>query len=165
MGKAVETETLHIKRNPEGTYRLTTELLLDRDIDQVFEFFSSPHNLSRITPAWLSLRVRTRNPIHMGKGTRIRYRFRVRGVPAIWHSEITAWDPPHRFVDEQRVGPFRRWVHEHRFERVGGRTLAKDSVTYAVPGGRLVHGLLVGRELRRLFGYRHERLRAILDPN
>ncbi len=162
MDRQVQSGNLQIEHRRGGTYRLTTELLLDMGIDEVFEFFSSPHNLNRITPRWLSLRVRTGKEIAMKKGARIRYRFRVRGVPAIWHSEITAWEPPHRFVDEQRIGPFRRWIHEHTFEDVDGQTLARDSVIYAVPGGRLVHNLFVGRDLRRLFNYRHERLKAIL---
>ncbi|HEX2053805.1 MAG TPA: SRPBCC family protein [Actinomycetota bacterium] len=152
---------LRISRERRGVYRLTTELLVDRPIDEVFEFFSDPRNLENITPGWLTLRVRTRERIVMRKGTRIRYRFRVRGVPAIWHSEITAWEPPHRFVDEQSLGPFRMWVHEHTFEEIDGRTLARDSVTYKVPGGRLLHGLFVEKDLRRLFGFRHDRLLQI----
>ncbi|CAN5897816.1 SRPBCC family protein [soil metagenome] len=128
------SETLQIERGPGQEYRLTTSMVLDREIDEVFEFFSDPHNLTQITPRWLSLRVRSTDRIEMAEGIRIRYGFRVRGVPAIWHSEITAWEPPYRFVDEQRLGPFRKWVHEHVFEPVAGGTRAIDSVTYGVLG-------------------------------
>lgn len=154
---------LDITRAPGGGYRLTTSILLDRDINEVFDFFSDPHNLALITPRWLSLTVRSKERIEVRRGTRIRYRFRVRGVPAIWHSEITAWEPPYRFVDEQRLGPFRRWVHEHVFEESTAGTRAVDNVSYAVPGGRLVHGLFVAKDLRRLFTHRHARLRALLE--
>lgn len=158
-----DSDALQIKRDPGGGYRLTTSMTLDRDIDEVFEFFSDPHNLKEITPRWLSLRVRSSNRIEMAAGTRIRYRFRVRGIPAIWHSEITRWDPPYRFVDEQRLGPFLSWVHEHIFEAAEGGTLATDNVTYAVPGGSVIHRLFVGRDLRRLFTHRHRRLKEILE--
>lgn len=158
-----DSDALQIRRDPGGGYRLTTSMMLDRDIEEVFQFFSDPHNLKEITPRWLRLRVRSANRIEMAEGTRIRYRFRVRGIPAIWHSEITTWDPPYRFVDEQRLGPFRSWVHEHIFEVSKGGTLATDNVTYAVPGGSVIHRFFVGRDLRRLFAHRHRRLKEMLE--
>ena len=52
----------------------------------------------------------------MLRGAQISYRLRLRGLPLRWRSEITAWEPPHRFVDEHAAGPYRSWVHERRFE-------------------------------------------------
>jgi ligand-binding SRPBCC domain-containing protein len=84
----------------------------------------------------------------------------VRGVPLRWRSEITAWEPPRRFVDEQRRGPYRLWIHEHTFEALdGGRTLCDDRVRYAVPGGGLANRLLVAPDLRRIFAHRARKLR------
>jgi ligand-binding SRPBCC domain-containing protein len=143
-------------------FRLRTELVIAQGIDDVFEFFSDAHNLERITPPWLRLRVLTPRPIDMGVGARIRYRFRIRGIPARWDSEITAWEPPFRFVDEQRGGPFRHWVHEHTFFAEGEQTIARDDVHYAVPGGRAFHDLFVRKDLERLFSYRHTQLIWIL---
>ena len=51
----------------------------------------------------------------MRPGTLIDYRLRFRGFPLRWRSEITAWDPPHRFADAQVKGPYRQWIHEHSF--------------------------------------------------
>lgn len=159
------TSSLRIERHAGGIFRLRTELVLARGIEEVFEFFSDAHNLEWITPPWLRLRVLTPHPIDMGVGARIRYRFRVRGIPGCWASEITAWEPPFRFVDEQRGGPFRRWVHEHTFLTRQGQTIARDDVCYAVPGGRLLHDLFVRNDLERLFSYRHAQLTRILgDP-
>lgn len=155
---------LQMVRGAAGSYRLSVETLLDGGLDEVFEFSSQPQYLNDITPPWLTLRVKNPEHVLMAAGTRITYRFRMGGIPAIWHSEITVWEPPYRFVYRQRLGPFRRWVHEHTFEPAGSRTLARDTVEYAVSGGRLVHDLFVGPALRRLFTYRHQRLKEVLKP-
>jgi ligand-binding SRPBCC domain-containing protein len=161
--KTWATPPLQIQRHAQGTFRLRTELVIARGIEEVFAFFSDAHNLGRITPSWLHLQVLTPRPIDMGVGTRIRYQFRVRGIPARWDSEITAWQPPLRFVDEQRRGPFRSWVHEHTFLAQDEQTIARDDVCYAVPSGRLFHDLFVRADLERLFCYRHTQLAKIFD--
>lgn len=136
---------------------LRTSVRVAWPLDQVFPFFSDAHNLDRITPPWLRFRVLTPRPIRMGKGATIDYELRVRGVPIRWTSEITAWEPPHRFVDEQVRGPYRKWVHEHLFATKEGGTEIVDEVTYAAPGGilePLLHGLFVKRDLARIFSFR-----------
>lgn len=159
----LERSPLSIERAPDGGYRLTTRMAIKRGLRDVFEFSSDPHNLKLITPKWLTLRVRTSDRIEMAVGARIRYKFRLHRVPAIWHSEITVWEPPYRFVDEQRIGPFRWWSHEHLFEETKGVTVARDNITYDVPLGRFVHILFVRRHLHRLFTHRHRQLKAILE--
>ena len=127
----------------------------------VFPFFAEAHNLEELTPDWLRFRVQTPPPIEMAVGVRINYRLRLRGIPIAWESEITAWEPPVRFVDEQRRGPYRQWVHEHRFREADGMTFAEDNVRYAVPGGWIADRLLVRRDVRKIFEYRREKLRQI----
>lgn len=141
---------------------LESELVVQRPIDEVFGFFSDAGNLERITPPWLQFEVLTPQPIEMGIGTRIDYRLRLHGLPLRWQSEITNWSPPYRFVDEQRRGPYRRWIHTHTFREQGGATQVSDHVAYAVWGGRLVDRLFVSRDLRKIFAYRGTRLSEIL---
>ena len=69
---------------------------------------------------------------------------------------------PHRFVDRQVRGPYRLWVHEHRFSPLGDGTTMRDVVEYAVPGGAVLERLLVGPDVRRIFEYRRERLGELL---
>jgi len=140
------------------TFRLETTLHLDTPRDRLFPFFADAFSLERITPPWLRFAVATPPPIRMAPGTLIDYRLRIRGLPVRWTSEITLWDPPRAFVDEQRRGPYRRWVHTHTFEDAGPATVVHDRVDYAVPGGGVVHRLLVAPELRRIFAHRHEAL-------
>ena len=140
---------------------LQTALWLPRPRDEVFCFFSDAHNLQAITPAWLQFRVLTSQPIEMKAGARIDYKFRVHGFPLRWQSEITKWEPPHLFVDEQRRGPYRQWIHEHRFEERDGGTLCTDNVRYAALGGRLIERLFVRRDVERIFAFRQRKMLEI----
>lgn len=146
------------------TFTLTNELWLPQSPEEVFPFFADAGNLELLTPPSLRFRILTSLPIEMAVGTLIDYRIRLRGMPIRWQSEITAWEPPYRFVDEQRRGPYCLWVHEHVFmPREGaaqnGGTLARDVVRYAVPGGAIVQRLFVASELERIFDYRNAALR------
>ena len=133
---------------------------------EVFEFFADAHNLEAITPPLLRFRVVTPAPILMGRGTLIRYRLRVRGVPVSWLTEIEAWDPPHRFVDRQVRGPYALWHHAHAFEADGDATVMRDVVRYRIgfgPLGALAAALVVQRDLDAIFAFRAERVRALLS--
>ena len=140
---------------------LRSEQWISRPLREVFDFFSDARNLERITPPLLRFKVLTPEPIEMRKGLLIDYRLRVRGLPVRWRSEITAWEPPQRFVDEQRRGPYRMWWHEHAFEERDGGTLCRDVVRYSVPGGRLVQRLFVDPDVKKIFAYRSEKLAEI----
>jgi ligand-binding SRPBCC domain-containing protein len=137
-----------------GGYRLDCETHLPHPIATVFPFFSDCRNLGLLTPDDLSFAILTPGPISMHLGLLIDYRIKLGGVPFTWRSEITAWEPPFRFVDEQRHGPYRKWVHEHRFEEDGRGTRMTDRVDFQSPGGRAVHALFVNRKVREIFRYR-----------
>ncbi len=141
------------------TFTLTNELWLPHQPQDVFPFFADAFNLERLTPPSLGFRVLTPPPIEMKVGTLIDYRVRLRGVPMRWQSEITEWEPPHRFADEQLRGPYRQWIHEHTFTAQDGGTIAKDTVRYAVLGGAIVQRLFVASELKHIFQYRNAALK------
>jgi len=144
-------------------FTLTNELWLPYPPDEVFPCFADAGNLERLTPPSLRFQIMTQLPIKMEVGALIDYRIRLRGIPMRWQSEITVWEPPYRFVDEQRRGPYRLWVHEHVFTpqkgtAQDGGTLARDIVKYGVFGGSIVQRLFVASELRRIFDYRNAAL-------
>ncbi|MGD2154896.1 MAG: SRPBCC family protein [Gemmatimonadales bacterium] len=153
---------LRISRIERG-YLLEARTELARPLDEVFDFFANAHNLEALTPAFLRFEILTPDPIILRKGTIIDYRLRLRGIPVRWRSEISVWEPPHRFVDTQLRGPYRWWIHEHRFEPAGRGTLMTDRVEYGVLGGDIVHGLFVAPDLRRIFAYRAERVADLVD--
>lgn len=140
---------------------LESGIWLPKLLKEVFPFFTDARNLELLTPPWLRFEVLEQSRNQITAGTRIGYRLRLRGIPIRWQSRISVWDPPKRFVDEQIRGPYRLWIHEHRFEERDGMTLAEDFVRYAVPGGRVVERLFVGRDVRRIFRYRRDRLQSI----
>jgi hypothetical protein len=140
-------------------HQFRSEIWLARPIKEVFAFFSNAANLDSITPPWLSFRTVARQPIEMHAGTVIDYRLRVRGFPVQWRSEITEWEPPYHFVDEQIRGPYRLWIHAHRFQTRNGGTLVCDDVRYAVPFDWLLHKFIVRPDVERIFAYRADCLR------
>ncbi len=145
-------------------FSVSSGTLIAKPLNDVFPFFSEARNLEELTPAWLRFQVLTPSPIEMAVGAKIDYRLRLRGIPISWQSEITAWEPPVRFVDQQRRGPYRLWIHEHHFREANGMTFAEDFVQYAVPGGWIANRLLVRRDMCRIFEYRREKLRQIFGP-
>ena len=145
---------------------LEASLDLAVPLDRVFAFFAAPENLEAITPAELCFHIRTPGPIAMRRGTVIDYSLRLWGIPLDWRTLISRWDPPTMFVDEQVRGPYRTWVHTHRFADLGGgRTRIADHVRYALPWPpfSLVALPLVTRQLGRIFGHRRRRVRELLE--
>jgi ligand-binding SRPBCC domain-containing protein len=129
-------------------------------------FFSNPRNLEKITPPPLGFQILSVLPDEMYPGMMIRYRVSpLLGIPMTWVTEITQVHEHRFFVDEQRVGPYRMWHHEHHFrELADGRLEMRDRVTYQLPFGWFsepVHALLVQPQLRTIFAYREKVVRDL----
>jgi ligand-binding SRPBCC domain-containing protein len=131
----------------------------------VFSFFEDPHNLSRITPAWMNLTIGAIDPLPIKANFRIEYRMRWLGFGGLkWVTLISDYQPPRYFADEQESGPYKYWRHVHTFDEVDGGTLMRDRVQYELPFGILgavTHRLIVARQLRGIFDYRNRQLRKI----
>lgn len=143
------------------TFTLRRTLWVPQPIDKVFPFFCDTRNLARITPAWLHFQNVGNGHSDFRIGTHLEHRLKVKGIPIRWVSEITEWDPPYGFVDEQRKGPYRYWRHEHRFREERDGTVCEDVVKYAVLGGDLVNRFFIAPDLKRIFDYRQEKLKKI----
>ena len=155
-----KTASLSLRRQ-DGFFTVETRLFLPRPLEIVFPFFADAANLETITPPWLRFEIITPHPIAMRAGALIEYRLQLHGIPLRWQSEITTWEPPHRFVDEQRRGPYRTWIHEHTFKESTGGCEVRDFVRYTVLGGWVADRLFVGHNVRRIFEYRARRLQEI----
>lgn len=138
-----------------------SEIWLPRPREELFVFFSDAANLQTLTPGWLHFQIITPVPIEIRAGSLIDYRLRIHGLPIRWQTKITVWEPPHRFVDVQARGPYRRWIHEHIFEPRGTGTVIRDRIRYGVPFDFLSHRWFVRPDIERIFAYRTEKMRAL----
>lgn len=145
------------------TQILHRSAFVPKPVEEVFPFFAKAANLTKITPSWLDFEILTPEPIEMREGLVIDYRIRLRGIPMRWRSEISVWNPPHSFVDEQLKGPYRLWVHEHKFEPMDGGTKITDHIRYAVWGGALIERIFVRPDLKRIFDGRQQRMAELFD--
>lgn len=150
----------------DGAHLLTASMHLRQSLDAVFRFFSDAENLGKITPPELSFRVLSERPIQMGQGCLIDYKLRLFGLPLRWRTLIAVWSPPHGFVDEQLRGPYREWVHIHRFREDGkDGSRIDDYVRFRLPPKPLGEAAfpLVSAQLRRIFRYRQRRIGQLLE--
>jgi ligand-binding SRPBCC domain-containing protein len=134
-------------------------------IEDAFAFFADPWNLEAITPPWLRFHIMDA-PTRLRRGSILRYRLRLFGLPVRWTTEIVDWRPPRSFTDRQLTGPYALWEHTHRLVALGRRrTEVHDHVRYRVPGGPLapaVDGLAVRSRLEEIFDYRADRMEKLL---
>jgi len=147
------------------THHLHSEQWIDRPRDEVFGFFADASNLERITPDELRFEILSEQPIDMKVGALIDYQLHLAGVPFKWKTEITAWNPPFSFEDTQLKGPYTKWIHTHRFEDHGERTLIVDDVDYALPLsplGDLVYPVIKW-QLGRIFAHRRKVIADVFD--
>ena len=146
--------------------RLFREQLVPGDPEAIWAFFATPRNLDRLTPPSLSFQVRGKGAERMYPGQVIEYRIGILpGWRTTWLTEITHVREGEYFVDEQRVGPYKLWHHEHFFlPEPGNRGMRMtDRVTYEVgwgPAGDLVHALWIRRKLVETFDYRARQVAA-----
>ena len=146
-------------------YRLSTSLRVRAALDETFAFFADAANLARITPPELGFSIATQLPIAMHEGTLIDYTIKLWGIPMRWRTRIAIWEPGRRFVDEQLSGPYKKWVHTHRFTaNAQGGTDIDDDVVYALPFGPVgrLAAPIVRLQLRRIFSYREREVTRIL---
>ncbi|MFM2094307.1 MAG: hypothetical protein RIS70_1431 [Planctomycetota bacterium] len=155
--------TINTSEDGRG-FRLETAVWLPQPRERLFEFFGDAFQLQSITPPWLHFEVLTPAPIQMAAGTLIDYRLRLRIVPLRWRTLISEWNPPHSFVDEQLKGPYRWWRHRHEFVPESEGTTMRDIVDYGVPGGRIIHAMLVRNDLAAIFAYRRQRMIELFGP-
>ena len=139
---------------------LYREMVIPAPLERVWEYFCDPKNLNQITPPDMNFEILSGGEGKMYEGQLIEYRVEfVRGLRSRWLTEISHVRECEYFVDEQRMGPYRFWYHEHGFEEIAAGTRMTDRVTYAVPAGffgDLLNHIWIGRRLDQIFAFRRK---------
>ena len=167
---SAEKECLFIKKTMtfkehSGICTLECKQYLNWPIEKAWDFFSSPLNLSKITPPKMGFVVTSSNLNKIYPGQIISYQVGV--LPFVrtnWITEITHVRAPYYFVDEQRSGPYSMWHHEHIFEETSHGLLMTDRISYQIPfgfAGKLLTGKFIKGEIEKIFVYRTQALKAM----
>jgi len=142
-------------------YQLHKTQFISASIREVWDFISSPENLKVITPEYMGFEVTSKNlPGKMYPGMIISYTVKpLLGIKMIWVTEITHVEEMKYFIDEQRIGPYSMWHHQHFIEPSGEGVLMTDIVTYSPPlgyFGAIANKLFIRKQLDTIFDYRSE---------
>jgi len=141
-------------------YSLKTEQKLPISLQEAWDFFSSPKNLSKITPKHMGFIITNQPSETMFEGQIITYKVSpLLGVKISWMTEITTVKENEYFIDEQRFGPYSLWHHRHHFYEIDGGIKMIDEVNYKLPFGFLgsiAHHLFVRKKLKSIFEYREK---------
>lgn len=144
-------------------YSIITVQEIPATIDKVWDFFSNPGNLQAITPDDLDFRIISNNQREgIYAGQVIEYKVKpVWNIPVYWMTEITQVNDKHFFIDEQRVGPYALWHHQHHFREISNGVEMTDIVHYKIPFwflGDLANKLFIKRKLGKIFEYRRQKV-------
>lgn len=142
-------------------YQLIQTQKVNASMEEVWDFISSPKNLKEITPDYMGFDITSKELADkMYPGMIIGYRVSpLLGIKTTWVTEITQVRDMSYFVDEQRIGPYSIWHHQHFIEPIEGGVLMRDIVTYQPPFGFLgaiMNRLVIQKKLKEIFAYRTE---------
>jgi ligand-binding SRPBCC domain-containing protein len=142
-------------------YQFQKRQKIKTTIDEIWEFISSPANLKEITPDYMGFDIKTKDlPDKMYAGMVISYEVSpLLGIKTTWVTEITQVIDKKYFVDEQRVGPYSLWHHQHIIEPLEDGILMTDIVSYQPPFGflgALANKLIIKNKLNEIFDFRTE---------
>jgi ligand-binding SRPBCC domain-containing protein len=131
----------------------------------LWDFVSVPQNLNQITPPKMAFKIVGEQPDFAYAGLLLEYKVR---IPVLgwtsWLTEIKYVTQGYSFMDEQRVGPYKLWLHTHTLEDVEGGTKMTDEIRYQMPFGpigSIAHFFFVRRTLMQIFDFRRVKLDEI----
>lgn len=144
-------------------YQYYKEQKIPITLIELWSFISSPKNLQQITPPSMGFHITTNYLAEkMYPGMIISYQVApFLNQKMTWVTEITQVKELEFFVDEQRVGPYKIWHHEHHLKEIDGGVLMSDLITYQPPFGfvgSIANKLLIKKKIASIFDYREQAL-------
>lgn len=149
-----------------SVFTLKRKQFLPISINESWGFFSNPDNLRIITPPSLGLEITSKFTGEIYEGMIITYNVSpFPGYSTTWVTEITHVNKPYYFTDEQKIGPYKLWHHQHLFKPEGDDgTTAEDLIHYSVPYGPLgtfLNKIYIRKNLDNIFDYRFKVLKDL----
>jgi len=148
---------------------LHREQIIPAPLETVWDYFCDPLNLNEITPPDINFEIVRGGDAKMFEGQVIEYRVEfLRGIRSLWLTEISHVREGVYFVDEQRLGPYRFWYHEHGFEGCPGGTKMTDRVAYVIPFGFLgdvLNKVWIAGRLKSIFDYRRQKINELFGES
>jgi len=140
-------------------YQFECSQKINASKEEIWDFISSPANLKKITPSYMGFDITSKNSSEkMYEGMLISYIVKpLLNIKTNWVTEITHINEGHSFIDEQRMGPYNMWHHQHFIEEIPHGVLMKDIVSYIPPFGFLgviANHLIIRNKLEQIFAYR-----------
>lgn len=147
-------------------HQFSTTQFLPIPIKEAWNFFSSPENLSKITPPEMAFKIISQSSFNgIYNGQLIDYRVKpMLGIPVKWRTEICDIVTHKYFTDRQLIGPYEVWEHTHTFNEVEGGVLMRDEVNYKLPLGiigQFINALVVKDKISKIFEYRESVLKQL----
>ncbi len=150
-------------------HTLKTNQFVKTDIETIWDFISSPKNLSRITPSYMGFNIISdeEDIQKMYAGQLIEYYVTpILGLKMHWVTEITHVEYLNYFIDEQRFGPYKLWHHQHFLKKVEGGVEMIDIVHYKIPFcfiGKIANTLFVKAKLKKIFDFRYQKIEELFN--
>lgn len=151
-----------------GFYQFKHKQYFNNSVDELWDFISNPQNLKVITPDYMGFDITSKDLLsEIYEGMIISYKVTpLLGIKTTWVTEITHIKHKHYFIDEQRVGPYTIWHHQHFLESTSDGTLMKDIVSYKPPFGflgNIANSLIIKKKLEEIFAYRTKALNGLFE--
>lgn len=149
-------------------YHLHTTQQLNCDITTAWDFFSTPRNLSLITPKEMKFTILSElTDQGIYEGMLIQYKVSpFLHIPLNWCTEIQQVNYQKNFIDFQKKGPYKLWKHFHEFIPNDKGVLMKDTVEYSLPLGvigKLGHAVFIRKKINYIFSYRYHVLEKLFN--
>jgi len=123
-------------------------------VEELFAWHERPGAFERLQPPWEEVRVVSREG-GIEDGGRVSLKVRTGPFWQRWEAEHFDFERNRLFRDRQVRGPFREWVHSHKFHANGnGASILEDDVEYRPPAAFLTSGW-IGRKVASMFAWRH----------
>lgn len=159
---------IQIYKHEGGLYTLYAKQTVDKDISILWDFFTKPSNLNKLTPEDVHFKIKSGDSDDFYEGKIISYKIKPFKLASLnWITEISKVKEGSYFIDNQISGPYKIWHHEHHFKiNDNGTTEIIDKVKYKVPFyilGRVIHKIFLRRKLFNIFMFRQKKINELFN--